>query len=208
LILSTQEILHQLARSHPVVQFLLIAVSSAFTEEVAVIGILGLARAGQISWILALCAIFIGTTTMNIGLYLCGRVAGQRALNWAIFRKFRENGSFDTLHKHVDKEGWVAVAIARFVPGTRFPVFVLSGILGMEWHKFVLTMLISTVLWLIAALGLLHFVMEMAKEQPVLLGTMLVVLVAIVLFRLRRRQGASGVVGSSDGKKSGEDPAE
>jgi len=166
---------------------MLIAVSSAFTEEVAVIGVLGLARAGQVSWILALLAIFIGTTTLNIGLYLGGRLAGQRALNWTVFRKFKENGSLDTLHKHVDKEGWVAVAIARFVPGTRLPIFVLSGILGMEWHKFVLSIVISTILWMIAALGLFHVVTEMAKEQPVLLGVLVVVVLGAVLLRLRRR---------------------
>lgn len=187
MILSTEEILRHLAQSHPIVQFLLIAVSSAFTEEVAVLGILGLARGGQVSWILALLAIFIGTTAMNIGLYLGGRVAGARALNWGVFRKFKENGSLDTLHRHVDKEGWVAVAIARFVPGTRLPVFLLSGILGMEWHKFVLSIVLSTIAWMIAALGLFHVVLEMAKQQPVLLGALVLAVAGGLLYRLLRR---------------------
>lgn len=187
MILPTEEVLRQLAQSHPIAQFLLIAVSSAFTEEVAVLGVLGLARAGQVSWVLALAAIFIGTTAMNVGLYLGGRLAGQRALSWKVFRKFKDNGSLDTLHKHVDKEGWVAVAIARFVPGTRLPVFVLSGILGMEWHKFVLTMLASTTLWLIAVLGLLHVVVEMARSQPLLLGGLAVALGAWAFVHFRNR---------------------
>ena len=190
MILSTEEILRHLVQSHPVLQFALIAVSSAFTEEVAALGVLGLVRAGEISWILALPAIFLGTTAMNIGLYLAGRLAGQRALHWKAFAKLRENGTLETLHRHVDGEGWVAVAIARFVPGTRLPVFLLSGILEMEWHKFVVVMLVSTVLWLVALLGLFHVVLEMARNQPFLLGGLVVALAGWALLRFRKRRAA------------------
>lgn len=187
MILSVDEVLRQLAQSHPALQFLLIAISTAFTEEVAVVGVIGLARAGEISWILALLAIFVGTIAMNLALYLGGRLAGPKALHGKLFRKLRDNGTLDTLHKHVDKQGWVAVAIARFVPGTRLPVFVLAGILGMEWHKFVLTLVVSTVLWMVAALGLFHVVVELAKNQPGFLGGLVLALVAWVFVRLRSK---------------------
>lgn len=185
---STQEILLQLERSPLALQFVLIAVSSAFTEEVAVIGVLGLVRAGKVSEVLALLAIFVGTLVMNIGLYLCGRFAGKRALGWGVFRKFRENGTIYTLHKHVDKEGWVAVAIARFVPGTRLPIFVLSGILGMEWHKFVLSIVISTILWMIAALGLFHVAAELGRNQPWLLGALALAVIVAIFVRIGRKR--------------------
>lgn len=188
MIFSTEEILRELAKSPPLLQFLLIAVSSAFTEEVAVIGVLGLVRDERVSLALALSAIFIGTTAMNIGLYLGGRFAGQKALGWQVFKKFHENGTLEKLHKHVDKEGWLAVAISRFVPGTRFPVFVLSGILDMEWHKFVIAIVASTVVWMLAALGLFHVVAELARDQPVLLGALLVGLVMGIFYRIRRKK--------------------
>jgi membrane protein DedA with SNARE-associated domain len=189
-IFSTEEILRELAKSPPLLQFLLIAVSSAFTEEVAVIGVLGLARSGRVSLVLALSAIFIGTMAMNVGLYLGGRFAGHKALSWKVFRKFHKSGTLDTLHKHVDNEGWWAVAISRFVPGTRLPVFVLSGILDMEWHKFVSAIVVSTVLWILAALGLFQVVAQMAKDQPVLLAVLVVSLVALIIYRLRRKKTA------------------
>jgi len=185
---STEELLGELAKSPPLLQFLLIAVSSAFTEEVAVIGVLGLVRSERVSQVLALSAIFIGTTAMNVGLYLGGRFAGHKALGWKVFRKFHENGTLDKLHKHVDKEGWLAVAISRFVPGTRLPVFVLSGILDMEWHKFLIAIVVSTVLWILAALGLFHVVAEMAKDEPVLLGTLALGLLAGTYWRFLRRK--------------------
>ena len=185
MIFSTHELMRQLTQSPPFLQFLLIAISSALTEEVAVIGVLGLVRAGKVHLALAMLAIFIGTTTLNIGLYLVGRFTGQKALSWSVFRKFHDNGTFETLHKHVDKEGWLAVAISRFVPGTRLTVFVLSGILEMEWHKFVLAIVVSTIAWMVVALGLFHVVAQMAKDQPVLLGAIALVIVGVILYRLR-----------------------
>lgn len=188
--LSTDEILRQLAQAPPSLQFLLVAISTALTEEVAVVGVIGLARADEISWVLAVSAIFVGTTAMNLALYLGGRLAGPKALHGKMFRKFRDNGTLDTLHRHVDQEGWLAVAIARFVPGTRLPVFLLAGILEMEWHAFVLSLVTSTVLWLVAALGLFHVVVELARNQPVLLGGLVVALIAwgVVHFLSKRRR--------------------
>lgn len=144
-----------------------------------------MARMGQVSWLLAVTAIVIGTTVLNVGLYLGGRFAGHKALQWKVFRRFRENGTLDTLHKHVDKEGWLAVAISRFVPGTRVPVFLLSGILDMEWHKFVSAILVSTVLWMLAMLGLFQVVMEMAGSQPLALGAFVLAAGLWVVYRLR-----------------------
>ncbi len=185
--LSTHEILRHLAQFPPMVQFFLIAVSSAFTEEVAVIGVLGLVRAGRVSLVLALLAIFNGTTLLNIGLYLGGRFAGKKALNWKLFRKYKENGTLDALHRHVGKEGWVAVAISRFVPGTRLAIFALSGILGMELHVYLVTIIASTVVWMLMVMGLLHVVIEMARDQPVLLAGLVVALGIGVIVFLRQK---------------------
>jgi len=186
-----QELLRQLDILPPPLQFLAVAVASALTEEWAAIGVMGLARAGRISWVVALSAIFVGSMAMNIGLWMAGRFAEHEALRWKAFRKFEESGKLEFLHRNVQRRGWLAVVVSRFVPGTRVPVFMLSGILGMEWHIFLPALLGATVVWMFATLGLVQVVEEVAKEQPWSLAGFAGLLVAGYLFyRFRSKSGS------------------
>ena len=53
-------LLHQIHDANPMVQFLGVAVAAGMTEEWAAIGVLGLARAGQIPWGVSVAALFCG----------------------------------------------------------------------------------------------------------------------------------------------------
>ena len=170
-------------------QFLISAVCAALTEEWSTVAVFGLARAGKVGWGMAVGSVFAGTTVLNIALWYAGRVAGARALHWKMFSSL-QSGRMEALRHHVQREGWIAVAVARFVPGTRVPIFVLTGILGMEARTYILTMVGTTLLWMVTTLGLLHLGLELATHNPLLLvvGAVALGLALYIFVRWRSRR--------------------
>jgi membrane protein DedA with SNARE-associated domain len=182
-------LLGRIAEFPAMVQFLISAVLAALTEEWSTVAVFGLARVGKVAWPVAVGSVFLGTFTINIALWWAGRVAGIRALRWKMFSRFPAD-KLEKLRHHVQREGWIAVAASRFVPGTRIPVFVLSGVLGMGFRAYVLTQFVANVVWILATLGLVHVVVGLAQDDPWLLAGIVAVLVlaGTIAWRLRRRK--------------------
>jgi membrane protein DedA with SNARE-associated domain len=186
---NLERLLHHLTEFPVLGQFLISAICAALTEEWSTVAVFGLARAGKVGWGMALGSVFFGTVLLNTALWYAGRVAGGRALHWKMFSSLRRE-SMDALRHHVQREGWIAVAVARFVPGTRVPIFVLTGILGMEARTFLLTIVGSTLLWMLTTLGLLHLGVELASHNPILLvfGVLALGTALVAIFRWRARR--------------------
>lgn len=166
--------LGHLSDFHPVLQFLAISLSVAFSEELAALAIFALARHGTISWWIAVSATFTGAWTAQSLVWLAGRVAGKRALSWRIFRKLEESGKLESLHHHVVREGWIAVVAMRFIPGTRIPVCLGAGILGMGALEFLGVLTAATLVWLLACLGFAQTFVDALRGHPeTLLATLL-----------------------------------
>jgi len=162
-----------------VVQFLLIAVATGFGEEVAALTVFALARHDSVSWWVAISGVFVGAWIGHFVLWFAGRSVGHRALNWPMFRKLEQSGRLATIRYHMAREGWIAVAVARFLPGVRVGVFVIAGILDMAALPFLATLTAVTAIWLVAALGLVQVVTEAIKGRP--LALVVGILVAIPL---------------------------
>ena len=174
----SQGLLHQIHDANPMVQFLGVAVAAGMTEEWAAIGVLGLARAGQIPWGVSVAALFCGTMAGNLLVFALGRFAEREALRWKPFRRLETSGKLASMHANVERRGWMVVVLSRFVPGTRIPVYLLAGILEMRWSVFALALSASTLVWIFATLGAIQVVIRMAMEQPWVLGGAVVTLAA------------------------------
>lgn len=189
---SIERLLQHITEFPVLGQFVISAICAALTEEWSTVAVFGLARVGKVGWGMAIGSVFVGTTLLNIALWYAGRVAGARALQWKMFSSL-QRGRMEALRHHVQREGWIAVAVARFVPGTRVPIFVLTGILGMEARTYILTMVGSTLLWMVTTLGLLHLGVELASHNPLLLVVGIIALgsglYAFVRWRSRRLTG-------------------
>jgi|GEM_PF-1477323 len=166
MIQTIESMLSHLSDFHPAWQFLLIALSVGFVEEFAVFAVFALARHGDIPWWLAISGIFTGAWSAQSLTWLVGRIAGHKALSWKIFRKLQESGKLESIHHHVVREGWIAVAIMRFVPGTRIAVCLGAGILGMGALEFLGVLTVATIAWILTCLGLVQTIIDAVRGKP------------------------------------------
>lgn len=181
-----QALLAHLAELPWLLQFLLVAAGTLVAEEVAAGSAIGLAQAGGLSWSVCVGGILVGTLVANIAIWAVGRRVGTKALGWSLFRPLQESGTLDRLRGHVVHEGWIAVCLARFVPGTRIPVYLAAGLLGMGAKVFLISLVLSSLAWTGALLGLAHTLREALSGHPTLLVAAAVALAGAVWF-LRER---------------------
>lgn len=184
-------LLGQLSTLHPMLQFLAIVLCVAFCEELAALAVFALARHDALSWWIAGSATFVGAWGAQSLIWLAGRVAGKRALAWRIFRSLEESGKLERIHQHVVREGWIAVVIMRFVPGTRIPVCLGAGILGMGALEFLGVLTLATAAWLVVCMGFAQSFVEALRGRPetLLAGLLLIVPTGFAVrswFRRRR----------------------
>ena len=78
---------------------------------------------------------------------MVGRVFGARALRWKPMKKRIPERYIDRMGRWFDRHGWSAIVASRFIPGTRFAVYVSSGILGRNPVKFMIWTFIACLLW-------------------------------------------------------------
>lgn len=189
--------LAQLSGFHPALQLLLIALSVAVSEEFAALGVFALARNGSISWWIAGFGTFAGAWAAQALFWLAGRISGHKALSWRIFRGLQNSGKLEILHKHVVREGWIAILAMRFLPGTRIPVCLGAGILGMGALEFLGVLTLATILWVFACMGFVQTFLAIFRDHPIVLLVGLVVVSSLLLiarswFRKHRRAQLPG----------------
>lgn len=156
-------------------------------------GVFALAREGAIPWWIAATGIFTGAWSAQALVWLAGRLAGRKALSWRVFRSLQESGRLDAIHHHVVREGWIAVLAMRFLPGTRIPVCLGAGILGMGSLEFLGVLTIATTIWMFAIMGIAQTFLDALRGHPLVLVVALVASIPLVFlarswFRKRRQR--------------------
>ncbi|MCK6456394.1 MAG: VTT domain-containing protein [Phycisphaerae bacterium] len=150
-------------------QWLHAAVISAatFVSEDATCIVTGLLiRAGQLYWAVGLGACVFGIFLGDLGLWLLGRVFGRRVLAWSWVRARLPPSRVEHFGQWFERRGWTAVLAARFVPGTRLPVYIAAGILGRRARRFALWAFLAALVWT-PVLVLLVVVLGEAVVAPI-----------------------------------------
>lgn len=112
-------------------------------EDVATVAAGLLAAGGMIDPAVALAALIAGTVLGDLGLYGAGRWLGR--LRWTARMLRRAEGH--RLRRRVARNAVLASAAARFVPGTRLPVFLLAGLLQARFAAFAAVICATTMIW-------------------------------------------------------------
>ena len=126
----------------PVALFAVLFAATFVLEDVATVAAGLLAGRMAIAAPAALIAVLLGTLLGDLALYAVGRWFGRSALAQRL--RARSGGRGEAL---IRKRGLLAVVAARFVPGTRLPVFFGSGVVGLGLLPVALTLAATTAVW-------------------------------------------------------------
>lgn len=139
---GTLEALLRSTASMPLLTALIIAASTLLLEDAATIAVGLLASQMLVDPATAIAALMIGTVTGDLGLYAAGRsAAGHR---WAV--RLQAKVSPAAIAKLTSGAG-LAIAAARFIPGTRLPIFTASGLLAVPFLRVALIVTAMSAIW-------------------------------------------------------------
>ncbi|OOR98752.1 DedA family protein [Haemophilus paracuniculus] len=104
----------------------------------------------NVHWMLvvSMIGVLVGDSTM----YWLGRIYGERILQFPLIRKVATPERFATVQERFEKQGWKLLFVARFLPGLRAVVYLVSGITRkVSFFRFVLVdfcaAIISVPIW-------------------------------------------------------------
>jgi len=116
-------------------------------EDPTSIGVGLLIRDGQLDPFAGVLACFVGIFIGDLGLYMLGAIAGRRALRWRPIASRLPSHHLHTMGQWFDRHGWSAVLASRFLPGTRFPLYVAAGVVGTRRRRFALWTFLAVLIW-------------------------------------------------------------
>jgi membrane-associated protein len=126
--------------SYPAVIGLLIAcgLGAPLSEEVILLtgGIVAAKGGGQLGWMML--AGYVGILLGDSTLYRIGRALGPRATKRKFLRKVLTEKRVAWVQSHFQRRGWTTLFLARFLPGFRAPTYLVAGMSGIPYAKFLL----------------------------------------------------------------------
>ncbi len=140
-------------------KILAIITGTLVSEDLTCISVGLLIRAHQLDVFTGLFACFIGIFLGDLGLYLMGRLIALGLFSSARVRALLPEAKLNPLRERFDREGWRLIFLSRFLPGTRFPVYVGAGLIGGHASRLAVFALLAGLIWtpllvlLSAALG-------------------------------------------------------
>lgn len=145
-----------------------IIIATFVSEDLTCISVGLLVQEGELTFATGLAGCYLGIVIGDLGLWALGRILGQTVLRWPRVRRHLPVHRIDALAASgpalaaggpalaaggpalagwFDRRGWQAVIVARFVPGTRFPVYIAAGALGGRVRRFLLWAVLAAAVW-------------------------------------------------------------
>jgi membrane protein DedA with SNARE-associated domain len=133
-------------------------------------------------WSVALLAVIVGTMVGDLALYATGRWGAGTKLG----RKLRARADVQRA------EGWIAgrvlalVFAARFLPGSRLPVYTASGLVAAPFGAVAVIIAATTPFWTGALFAAAHFAGEAGAERLLTIAVPVGLAMAAAIVLLRR----------------------
>jgi membrane protein DedA with SNARE-associated domain len=158
-----------------------------------------LIHSGQLSWPIGVAGCFLGIFVSDLALWLLGRGMDRGLLSRRWVRRWLPEQRLASAKRSFGQRAWVALLAARFLPGTRLPLYVAAGTLGQPLWQFALGTGLAALLWTpVVVLGVAvfgerfvePFKTVVGRGWPAFLLASLTVLLAVrVLVRLCTTRG-------------------
>jgi pimeloyl-ACP methyl ester carboxylesterase/membrane protein DedA with SNARE-associated domain len=164
----------------------IIAIGTMASEDLTMVLISLLVIGGQLDIGVAMIALIGGILVGDLLLWLIGRVFGRRLLKINFFRKRISDRTLTHWQTMLDTHTAKAILLARFIPGARMPVYIISGMLTRKTWSVVLWFTLAVLIWtpLVMLLTALVGRPLLSFFQDYMHGPVAIVLALVVLMLL------------------------
>jgi membrane protein DedA with SNARE-associated domain len=129
------------------VVFLALIAGTLVSEDLACISAGLLIREGRIGFMSGVTACALGILLGDIGLWAVGRVSRSAVGRWPMVSGYLERLPVDEMRRWLDRQAALAMVASRFMPGSRLPLYVCAGVVGMSFRRFATWASIAVLMW-------------------------------------------------------------
>ncbi|MCW7503616.1 DedA family protein [Leptospira paudalimensis] len=127
--------------------FLILFFSTFVSEDLTCITSGLLAKEGKLLLLHAIIVTGLGIFVGDLLLYFVGFFFGSYLKLWKPIQNWESKISSQTLYKHWQSKFSLSVMISRFLPGTRLPLYLMSGYFKMPFFIFVWSSFFAVLIW-------------------------------------------------------------
>ena len=127
--------------------FLALMVGTLVSEDLASISAGLLIREGRLGFLSGVTACTLGILLGDIGLWAVGRVSRSAVGRWPVVSRYLARLPVDEMRRWLDSHTALAMVASRFMPGSRLPMYVCAGVVGMSFRRFATWAAIAVLMW-------------------------------------------------------------
>ncbi len=117
------------------------------SEDAACIAAGFLIHEGKLPAWTGVSACFVGIYFGDLGLWAAGRLFGRRLLRWRWLAQRLPTRKLERAGHWLDRNAPAAILTSRFIPGSRLPLYLASGMLGKKAYRFFFWTFIAAGIW-------------------------------------------------------------
>lgn len=133
---------------------LILAFSTLVSEDLTCIAAGLMVASGNIAYLPAAAACFVGIFVGDMLLFLAGRVLGRAAVRRAPLRWLITPNALERSARWFARRGPHVILLSRFLPGMRLPTYVAAGVIGTKLLWFAAWFALAGLLWTPALVAL------------------------------------------------------
>jgi membrane protein DedA with SNARE-associated domain len=127
--------------------FLALMVGTLVSEDLACIAAGLLIREGRIGLAAGIAACAVGILAGDVGLWVIGRASRGAFRRWPVVSRRIQRLPLDDMRQWLEEHAAGAMIASRFIPGTRLPLYICAGLVGMPLASFTAWASIAVLLW-------------------------------------------------------------
>jgi membrane protein DedA with SNARE-associated domain len=131
-----------------------LAAGTLLSEDLTCIAAGQLVARGTLTPAVAVFGCAAGIYLGDLGLWLLGRAIGRHLIQWPWLARRLPAAKLERFRIWFDRHAGQAVIAARFLPGTRLPLYIAAGTLGRRGRAFAGWTLVAALLWTPLLIGL------------------------------------------------------
>jgi membrane protein DedA with SNARE-associated domain len=127
--------------------FLALIAGTLASEDLTCIYAALLIQEGRIGFLAGIAACAIGIVLGDVGLWAAGRLTRTAIGRWPVVSRYVARLPVNDMRRWLDDHAALAMFSSRFTPGTRLPLYVCAGIVGMSFRRFTTWASMAALAW-------------------------------------------------------------